>query len=137
MLLCAVMVCSSAFTASAEESKAAAKESETDKAEEGTLTAKQISELKTEFTDEKTKKTYKVIDFEIKPVPVTSRSEKAKYKESGKAPVNFVYAIYEIYTADKKTVKTRLQGTCNLYMKNAEGEVVLKKGVPLDKMCPS
>ena len=127
----------SIFTVYAEEAPSEPKEPEAAKVEEGTLTDQQISELRTEFTDASTQKTYRVMHFKIEPAPVTSRSEKAKYRESGKAPVHFTYSVYEINKAGKKPVEKRLQGTCNLYMKNADGEVVLKKSIPLDKMCPS
>ena len=103
-------------------------------AEKTVLTDQQISQLKIEHTDKDTQKTYKVLNFTARPATIKSRSVKAKYTKSGKALLNFTFALYEIDNSGKKT---RQKGTCHLFVKNADGDIIIQESIPLVKMCPT
>lgn len=102
----------------------------------GTLSDKDIEELKTELTDEKTKqKLLFVADFSLR--KPTQPAEKKKYEKSGKIPFRITATLYDVKDTGGKPLYRRFGGTAKFYLINSDGKVVLTESASLDKMCPS
>lgn len=99
------------------------------------LTEEQIASMKTEWTDEKSNvKVHFSARFGAATVPAEL---KKKYSKSGKIPIRITCDLVESREVAGKPVAKRLGGSAHLYIKDSDGKVVLKKTVPLEKMCPS
>lgn len=101
----------------------------------GTLTDSQIAALKTEWKD-KDGKTKVQFTASLGMAPMKPE-EKQKYATSGKIPIRLTADLLEIKEVNGKNLFKRLNGSIHMYVKDADGKVVLKKSIPVEKMCPS
>jgi hypothetical protein len=101
----------------------------------GTLSDEDVTNLKQQYTDPKTKKSYKWSgSFSIDKMTTVQR---VKAKKGGKIPVRLTAALYEVKEVRGKKTQKRMSGSCKLYLTDAEGKVVLKTSKSLGKMCPT
>ena len=101
----------------------------------GTLSEEDVAALKQTYTDPKTKKSYKWSgSFSIDKMTTVQR---VKAKKGGKIPVRLTAALYEVKEVRGKKAQKRMSGSCELYLTDAEGKVVLKTSQSLGKMCPT
>ena len=102
----------------------------------GMLTDKEIEELKTEDTDEKTGQ--KIVFYctfgAAKP---KSAFEKKKYERSGKIPVRITCSLEDVKQVNGRNVGKLLRGTAKICIMDSDGKVVDTQSASLDKMCPS
>lgn len=104
-------------------------------AEDGTLTAEQIAELKLQSTDEKTGATY--VFTASFTSPEIDEATRKKLQRQKKIPIRIVCELDENRTRMGKQVSKRVDGTAHFYVVDPEGKVVIKKTMSLDKLCPS
>jgi len=100
------------------------------------LAEDQIAELLTEWTDEKTGA--RLVFNSSFGVRTVSPQEKRKYVKSGKIPVRITCSLEEVKEVNGKQLAKRVSGgSARFYIMDADGKVIEKKSVALDKMCPS
>jgi len=102
----------------------------------GTLSEKDVAELKSEWTDEKTGLKYMFVATFNQWKP-TQPADKKKYEKSGKMPVRITCTFYEVKMVQNKPLYKRLSGASKFYITGPDNKVVLTQTVSLDKMCPS
>ncbi len=101
----------------------------------GGPTEEQIAEMKTEWTDDKRKsRLHFAAGFSKAAI---NEQEKKKYEKSGKIPIRITADFVEIKEVGGKEVSKRLGGSIKLCVKDSDGKVLIRKSVPVEKMCPS
>lgn len=99
----------------------------------GTLSDFDLAQLKTEWTDEKTK----IVFTASVNQPKLSEADKKRLVKSKKTPIRITADLIEMKPAGGKTLTKRLNGTAYLYLVDSDGKVVLTQSVALEKMCPT
>jgi len=102
----------------------------------GVLTAKQISEFKTEWADEKKGVKY-MWSATFSQIKFSRPEEKKKYTKSGKIPYRITCSLYEIKEMNGKPLYKLVGGSVKLAILTSDKKVELSKTASLDKMCPS
>lgn len=97
-----------------------------------TLTDQEIEGLQTQWTNETGARKIR-FDASFGPKRL-SDSEKKKYQKSGEIPIRIIATLSE-QKADQKP--ERLAGTCRFYILDPEGNVIVKKAMPLETLCPT
>lgn len=99
------------------------------------LTSNQIAALLTQATDEKTQ--VQLVFKAAFSQRNVSAEEKKRLVKSGKIPLVITCELDEFKEVQGKKLGKRLGGMARLYILDADGKVVTKQSIPLDKMCPS
>lgn len=102
----------------------------------GMLSDKEIEELKTEDTDEKTGQKI-VFNASFGTAKLKTAFDKKKYEKSGKIPVRITCSLEDVKQVNGKNVSKLLRGTAKICIMDSEGKEVETQSVSLDKMCPS
>jgi len=105
-------------------------------ADKSLLSEEQIAALQTDWTNPKTgDKLQFQASFGVRNL---TPQEKTRYAKSGKVPYRITCALYEIKDIGGKKRLMRVNGgTARFYITDPGGQVIEKKSMPLDKMCPS
>ncbi|MDD4870209.1 MAG: hypothetical protein PHR77_06580 [Kiritimatiellae bacterium] len=105
-------------------------------AKAGTLSDKEIEELLSESTDEKTgqKIVFNAFFGTAKP---KSAYEKKKYEKSGTIPIRITCTLSDVKQVNGKNMSKLLRGTARMYVMDSDGKIVMTESASLDKMCPS
>jgi len=102
----------------------------------GMLSEKEIEELKTESTDEKTGQ--KIVFYaSFGTAKPKSAFDKRKYEKSGKIPIRITCSLEDVKQINGRNVGKLLRGTAKICIMDSEGKVIETESVSLDKMCPS
>lgn len=101
----------------------------------GTLSEADITALKQSFTDEKTQRSW--IWSGSFTQSRLSTADAARAKSQKKIPYRITGALYEIKEINGKKTSKRESGTCWMFIKDAEGNIIHKTSQSLGKMCPS
>ncbi len=102
------------------------------------MTDEQVAELKTEYFNEKSERTFKFTSgfAQLRLDPKKAKSKISKYKASGKVPIRITAELVEMRVYKGKNVSKRANGTARIYVLDTEGKIVLKKSMSLSVMCP-
>jgi hypothetical protein len=102
----------------------------------GMLSDKEVEELQTENTDEKTgqKIVFNAFFGTVKP---KNAYEKKKYEKNGTIPIRITCTLEDVKQVNGKKVGKLLRGTARMYVMDSDGKVVMTESASLDKMCPS
>jgi len=138
-----VLVCCPAFFAVGQATNSATNSatnttmgvSATSTAANGLLSDKDLSELKTDWTDEKTGIRY-VLDAGFG-APKLEDKDKKRYQKMGRVPFRITCALYEIKKTKGSALTQRMTGTAKFYVLDESKKDIIKKSVSLEKMCPS
>jgi hypothetical protein len=105
-------------------------------AKPGTLSDKEIEELQTENTDDKTgqKIVFNAFFGTVKP---KNAYEKKKFEKSGTIPIRITCTLEDVKQVNGKNVSKLLRGTARMYVMDSDGKIVMTESASLDKMCPS
>ena len=101
----------------------------------GSLSEKDISELKTDWTDEKTGIKY---NFQASfGVANVEEKDRRRLEKLGKVPYRITCTLYEMKQSKGTTLSKRMTGTAKFYVRDESNKDIIKKSVSLEKMCPS
>lgn len=99
----------------------------------GVLTDDQIANLKTEWTDPKTGKTFQFNSSFV--AGKVDPKDYRKYAKSGRVPFRITATFSEIKESNGKKTYERQTGNCRILVLDAEGNQIAKKSESLDSMC--
>lgn len=139
LALIAVLACCPSFLSLGQASngmkQAALRTGTTSVSANGLLSEKDISELKTDWTDEKTGIKY---NFQASfGVANVEEKDRKRLEKMGKVPYRITCTLYEMKQSKGTTLSNRMTGTAKFYVLDESNKDIIKKSVSLEKMCPS
>lgn len=101
----------------------------------GSLNEKDIADLKTDWTDEKTGIRY---SFQAAfGLPKIEDKDKKRFQKMGKVPFRITCSLVESKKTKSGPLNRLMSGTAKFYVQDENKKEVLRKSVALEKMCPS